>query len=175
MRADVARKRRAVVVPVVNTKIIAGNAAVDEQIDFVFPVQESYFGICLGGGVNMEKIFVVRGEDDRHSITRLADTQDFGILRIICEDPDKANEVLREGGFLTTTTKVLAAPISDEPGSLASILEVLSESNVMVEYTYAFLSEKHGAYMILRVDDNQMAAAALAGAGIKTVDQADLF
>ncbi|MBQ3517534.1 MAG: amino acid-binding protein, partial [Lachnospiraceae bacterium] len=85
----------------------------------------------------------------------IADTQDFGILRIICEDPDKANEVLREGGFLTTTTKVLAAPISDEPGSLASILEVLSEANVMVEYTYAFLSEKHGAYMILRVDDNQ--------------------
>ena len=105
----------------------------------------------------------------------IADTQDFGILRIICEDPDKANEVLREGGFLTTMTKVLAAPISDKPGSLASILEVLSESNVMVEYTYAFLSEKHGAYMILRVDDNQMAAAALAGAGIKTVDQSDLF
>ena len=105
----------------------------------------------------------------------IADTQDFGILRIICEDPDKANEVLRDGGFLTTTTKVLAAPISDEPGSLASVLEVLSESNVMVEYTYAFLSEKHGAYMILRVDDNQMAAAALAGAGIKTVDRADLF
>ncbi len=105
----------------------------------------------------------------------IADTQDFGILRIICEDPEKANEALREGGFLTTMTKVLAAPISDEPGSLAAILEVLSESNVIVEYTYASLSEKHGAYMIFRVDDNQMAAAALAGAGIKTVSQAELF
>ncbi len=105
----------------------------------------------------------------------IADTQDFGILRIICEDPDNANEVLKEGGFLTTVTKVLAAKISDEPGSLASLLEVLSESNVMVEYTYAFVSPKAGACMIIRVDDRQMAAAALAGAGIKVVNQEDLF
>ena len=65
--------------------------------------------------------------------------------------------------------------ISDTPGSLASILEILSDSDVVVEYTYAFLSEKAGAYMIFRVDDNQRAAAALAGAGIKTVNEEDLF
>lgn len=105
----------------------------------------------------------------------IADTQDFGILRIICEEPEKANQVLQEGGFLTTMTKVLAAPISDEPGSLANILEVLSEANVMIEYTYAFVSAKAGAYMIFRVDDNQLAAATLAAAGIRIVDQEDLF
>ncbi|MBQ8596257.1 MAG: hypothetical protein IJ409_00570 [Lachnospiraceae bacterium] len=105
----------------------------------------------------------------------IADTQDFGILRIICEDPVKAEAVLKEGGYITTTTDVLAAAISDEPGSLAAILDVLSEANVVVEYTYAFLSAKAGAYMIFRVDDNQNAAAALAGAGIKTANQEDLF
>ena len=105
----------------------------------------------------------------------IADTQDFGILRIICEDPIAANDILQKGGFITTVTDVLAAPISDEPGSLAAILEVLSEADVMIEYTYAFLSNKTGAYMIFRVDDNQVAAAALAGAGIKTVSQADVF
>lgn len=105
----------------------------------------------------------------------IADTQDFGILRIICENPDKANEVLKEGGYITTVTDVLATAISDEPGSLAAILEVLSEAGVVVEYTYAFLSADKGAYMILRVDDNQAAAAALAGAGIKTADQDELF
>lgn len=105
----------------------------------------------------------------------IADTQDFGILRIICEDPDLAEEALREGGYITTTTDVLAAGISDKPGSLATILEVLSEANVVVEYTYAFLSAKAGAYMIFRVDDNQNAAAALASAGIKTANQEDLF
>ncbi len=105
----------------------------------------------------------------------IADTQDFGILRIICENPDKANEVLQSGGYITTMTDVLAARISDTPGSLATILEVLSEANIAVEYTYAFLSAKAGAYMIFRVDDNQSAAAALAGAGIKTANQDDLF
>ncbi len=105
----------------------------------------------------------------------IADTQDFGILRIICEDPVKAEEVLKDGGYIVAVTDVLAAAISDEPGSLASILEVLAESGVVVEYTYAFLSAKAGAYMIFRVDDNQVAAAALAGAGIKTANQEDLF
>lgn len=70
---------------------------------------------------------------------------------------------------------MLAAAISDKPGSLASILEVLSEANVVVEYTYASLSAKAGAYMIFRVDDNQSAAAALAGAGIRMANQEDLF
>ena len=105
----------------------------------------------------------------------IADTQDFGILRIICEDPEKANEVLKEGGYITTITDVLATAISDEPGSLAAILEVLSEAGVVVEYTYAFLSAVKGAYMIFRVDDNQAAAAALAGAGIQTANQDELF
>ena len=105
----------------------------------------------------------------------IADTQDFGILRIICEDPKAAEEALKEGGFITTVTDVLAVAISDKPGSLAAILEVLAEANIIVEYTYAFLSAKAGAYMIFRVDDNQSAAAALAGAGIKTANQEDLF
>ena len=105
----------------------------------------------------------------------IADTQDFGILRIICEDPENAEKVLKEGGYITTSTDVLAAAISDEPGSLAEILGVLADEQVVVEYTYAFLSAKAGAYMIFRVDDNQKAAAALAGAGIKTANQNDLF
>lgn len=105
----------------------------------------------------------------------IADTQDFGILRIICDDPKDAEAVLRKGGYITTTTDVLAAAISDKPGSLATILEVLSDSHVVVEYTYAFLSSKGDAYMIFRVDDNQLASAALAAAAIKTVNQEDLF
>ena len=105
----------------------------------------------------------------------IADTQDFGILLIICDEPKKAEEVLKEGGYIIAATDVLAAAISDEPGSLATMLEVLAEEGVVVEYTYAFLSAKAGAYMIFRVDDNQVAAAALAGAGIKTANQEDLF
>lgn len=105
----------------------------------------------------------------------IADTQDFGILRIICEDPDKAVQALSDSGYICNVTDVLAVCISDKPGSLAAVLEVLAEAHVSVEYTYAFISAKIDAYMIFRVDDNQAAAAALAGAGVKMANQEDLF
>ena len=105
----------------------------------------------------------------------IADTQDFGILRIICDDPKETESVLKKGGFISTVTDVLATEIADKPGSMATILEVLAEAQVVVEYTYAFLSPDGHAYMIFRVDDNAVASAALAGAGIKTANQEELF
>lgn len=106
----------------------------------------------------------------------IADTSEFGILRIICDDMELAEKVLKEGDYVITITDVLAVAISDKAGSLSRILEVLSEANVVIEYTYAFLSKKpDSAYIILRVDDNQRAAAALASAGIKTANQDELF
>ena len=105
----------------------------------------------------------------------IADTQDFGILRIICDDPKQTDSILKNGGYITTVTDVLATEIADKPGSMATILEVLAEAQVIVEYTYAFLAPDGHAYMIFRVDDNAVASAALAGAGIKTANQEDLF
>ncbi len=105
----------------------------------------------------------------------IADTQDFGILRIICDDPKQTDSVLKNGGYITTVTDVLATEIEDKPGSMATILEVLADAHVIVEYTYAFLAPDGHAYMIFRVDDNAVASAALAGTGIKTANQEDLF
>ena len=105
----------------------------------------------------------------------IADTQDFGILRIICDNPKETESVLKKGGFISTVTDVLATEIADKPGSMATILEVLADAQVVVEYTYAFLAPDGHAYMIFRVDDNAVASAALAGAGIKTANQEDLF
>jgi hypothetical protein len=105
----------------------------------------------------------------------IADTQDFGILRIICDDPKQTDSILKNGGYITTVTDVLATEIADKPGSMATILEVLADAQVVVEYTYAFLAPDGHAYMIFRVDDNAVASAALAGAGIKTANQEDLF
>lgn len=106
----------------------------------------------------------------------IADTKDFGILRVICDEPEAACEKLREGGFITNVTEVLAVGIKDAPGSLANILEIIAASGVSVEYTYAFLGTRMaGAFMIFRVDDNVKAAAALAAEGIKTVEQSEMF
>ena len=107
----------------------------------------------------------------------VADSHDFGILRIICENHDDAVAVIKNGGYVVAETEVLAVEISDKPGSLAKILEVLAEAGVFVEYTYAFLSVKNAghAYMIFRVDDNALASAALSAEGFAVAQKDDLF
>ncbi len=107
----------------------------------------------------------------------VADTHDFGILRIICEDHESAVKVLKDGGYVIAETEVLAVEIPDRPGSLAEILEVLVKADIAVEYTYAFLSVKNigHAYMIFRVDDNINAKTALVNEGFNVVNKETLF
>ncbi|MBE5927747.1 MAG: ACT domain-containing protein [Lachnospiraceae bacterium] len=106
----------------------------------------------------------------------IADTNDFGILRIIVEDVDAAAEILRQNGYIYTITEVLAVTMKDESGGLAEILKVLADANISLEYAYAFLLNKPGvACLIIRVDDNDVAEATLAAAGIKIASQDELF
>ncbi len=106
----------------------------------------------------------------------IADTQDFGILRIITDKPDEARDMLKNEGYTVTATSVLAVELTDAPGSMASILSVLSESDISVEYTYAFMSTvENKAYMIFRVDDNNKATKALIAANIPVINQEDIF
>lgn len=107
----------------------------------------------------------------------VADTHDFGILRIICEEHDTAVKVLKDGGYVVAETEVLAVEIPDTPGALANILEVLVKADIAVEYTYAFLSVKNlgHAYMIFRVDDNEKAKNELVAEGYNVVTKETLF
>lgn len=106
----------------------------------------------------------------------IADTQDFGILRIITDNPDNARELLKNEGYTVTATSVLAVALDDSPGSMAAILRVLSDAEISVEYTYAFMSNVQGkAYMIFRVDNNEKATSALVDAGIAVINQDDIF
>ena len=93
----------------------------------------------------------------------LADTSDFGILRIIVDKPEQALEVLSDAGFLVKSNEVLAVVIGDKPGGLAAVVRVLAEASVNIEYTYAFVAHsKDKAYVIIRVDDNESAIKILA-------------
>ena len=107
----------------------------------------------------------------------VADTHDFGILRIICENHDTAAKVLKDGGYIIAETEVLAVEIPDTPGALANILDVLVKADIAVEYTYAFLSVKNAghAYMIFRVDDNEKAKNELVAEGYNVVTKETLF
>ena len=92
----------------------------------------------------------------------LAETSDFGILRLIVNDVEKANTVLRENGFRVSKTAVVAVEVPDRPGGLHSIMEVLNREKVNVEYLYAFVERSgENAVIIFRFDVPEKAIAAL--------------
>ena len=105
----------------------------------------------------------------------IAETQDFGILRLIVNDEKTAEKVLAEAGYLIKVIDVIGVKIGDEPGKLTEALDVLDKSDINVEYMYAFMTrtEKH-AYVVLRGEDNAVAESALAGAGFKMISEADI-
>jgi len=106
----------------------------------------------------------------------LADTSDFGILRFIASDPDCAVAVLKQEGFATHVTDVLAVEVPDAPGGLAHIMELLDGSGVSVEYLYAFTERRQDrAMVIFRVEDIETAASALEAGGVQVVRAEDVY
>lgn len=105
----------------------------------------------------------------------LADTTDFGILRVVVNDADRAMDVLSKAGFSARATKVVAAALEDKPGGLASVMEALYENNIGVEYMYSFITREDGkAYVMLRVEDNDFTATVLKEKGFKLLNSGDL-
>lgn len=105
----------------------------------------------------------------------LADTTDFGVLRLIVNDNDKATAALRDQGFTVGKTRVLAVEVNDEPGGLNQVLDPLSEQDVNVEYMYAFANPQcKNAIMIFRFDDIEKAKVILAEQGIKVIDKEEI-
>ncbi|MDD6331163.1 MAG: ACT domain-containing protein [Clostridium sp.] len=109
-----------------------------------------------------------------HAIS-LADTKDFGVLRVIVDDSYLAATTLKEQGYIFSITPVLAVAISDEPGSLHQILTTLEEGNINLEYLYDFNTRKSDyAYLILKVDEVERAVDVLSKSKIKLLSQEDL-
>ena len=105
----------------------------------------------------------------------IADTQDFGLLRLIVNDNETAASALQEKGYILKITDVIGVKIGDQPGKLSKALSVLAEEGVNVEYLYAFMArtQKH-AYVVLRPTDNAAAEKALEENGFHLITDADL-
>ena len=105
----------------------------------------------------------------------IADTQDFGILRLIVNDNETACAMLSEQGYLLKITEVVGVKIGDEPGKLSKALAVLDRAGINMEYLYAFMArtEKH-AYVVLRVEDNAAAESVLEKEGFHMITDADI-
>lgn len=105
----------------------------------------------------------------------IADTTDFGILRVIVDDSDAAKTALAEVGVISKITDVIAVKIDDKTGGLASVLDALSDSGISIEYMYAFLGREAGrALMVLKSNDDDAAEATLTAAGIALTEQSEI-
>lgn len=105
----------------------------------------------------------------------LADTKDFGILRIIVHDTEKAVDALKDAGYAVTVNEIVAITIPDSPGQLSRVLEILGKDNVNLEYLYAFTgASDRTVSFVLRVNDNDAAAASLTKGGIIQLTENDI-
>lgn len=105
----------------------------------------------------------------------IADTTNFGILRCIVNDLNKAILVLRDNGFTVNTTDVIGIEVPDVPGGLYSVLEVLNANDISVGYLYSFVKKEHNnALIMMKTDDTDKAIKALKDNNIKMVEQQDI-
>ena len=105
----------------------------------------------------------------------VAETEDFGIVRLIVDDPFKTIQILKEEGYVCSMTPVLAIVFEDKPGALVNVLNLLGENGINLEYSYAFLAKKaNSACLIFRVADNEAAIKVLTANGIRPLCQDDM-
>lgn len=109
-------------------------------------------------------------------VLSLADTDDFGILRLIVDDNDKAKTVLNEAGIIVKITDVIAVVMSDCPGGAAEVLNLMAENDVSVEYMYACAGSATGkALMIFRTDNSEKAEKLLSEKGYDKTRAEDIY
>jgi hypothetical protein len=119
---------------------------------------------------------VLKENDINICTLSLADTEQFGIMRLLIHDWKNAKEVLENAGFVANVTEVLALPVADHPGGLAYLLEILDENKINIEYMYAFSYGKSDkAIMVFRFENPDKALEVLSEKGIDTIKNIDLF
>ncbi len=100
----------------------------------------------------------------------IADTSDFGILRLIVDQPERALSVLKEEGFMAMETEVIAVEIPDSPGGLADVLHYLEEAEINIEYLYSFVEKPaKDALILMRLDDIEKAKKVMEEKGIPLI------
>ena len=106
----------------------------------------------------------------------VADTRDFGIMRLIVNNPAKAEAALKEAGMTVSLTNVIAVGINDKPGGLSYAMDILYANNISVEYMYAFVSRTDSiAYVILRVENNEKAFTCLKENNVTILEAKDIY
>ncbi len=106
----------------------------------------------------------------------IADTTDFGILRLIVNDPEKAYQILKSSGFTVSATEVIAVEVADQPGGLAEVLQLLDREGINIEYLYAFLQKSTAAALVVfRVERLDEAVKVLQASGTRLLSGSEVY
>lgn len=106
----------------------------------------------------------------------IADTTNFGIMRCIVSDPDKAVTVLKQNGLTASMTEVIVAEVTDRPGGLAGVLKALDEAGISVEYLYSFVrTPAENALILFRVENIEAAIEALKQCNVRLLEEKDIY
>lgn len=104
------------------------------------------------------------------------DTADFGILRIVVDDPERAVEILNKEGVVAKVSKVIAVEPEDKPGSLNQIFTILRDADINIEYIYSFIMrKKEMPYVVLKVDQQEKAVEELTAKGINVINKEEIY
>ena len=125
----------------------------------------------------LAKVTQVMGENNINiRALSIADTSDFGILRLIVNKPNEAYEILKESGFTVSATDVIAVEVNDHPGGLGGVLKILDDAKVNIEYLYAFLEKSsNDALVVFRVEQLDQALEVLASKGVNVLKGEEVY
>ena len=104
----------------------------------------------------------------------LADTMEYGVLRLLAKDPDKAKQILKDAGFAARIDEVIAVVVPDAVGSLAKVVGMIHAAGINISYIYGLSIDGEGAPIVIKTDDNAKAVNLLNAAGVKTLGDEDL-
>ena len=106
----------------------------------------------------------------------MADTSEFGILRLVVDNPEKGKDALEESGFLVKITEIIGVEMNDTPGGLTSVLNIIKDNEIDLEYLYAFTHEKEGkAILLLHSDDIDRLISVLKDSDITVVQSNEVY
>ena len=124
-------------------------------------------------GALVRVLQLLRQENIQLIASTIADTADFGIFRIICSQPEKAYEVLREAGVAVSLCEVFAVELDDRPGMAADAIAFFAGEGISIAYLYSFLLNGKGV-LIFRTDNAEKAAGIITANGLKAIEEKDL-
>ncbi|MBO7121790.1 MAG: amino acid-binding protein [Treponema sp.] len=139
----------------------------------MFIKQLSIFLENKGGSLG-EVLKILSGQNINIASASLADTNDFGVLRLLVSDSDKAYKVLKENGITSKISDVLGVCVPNETGGFSKVVQLILDAGLNIRYIYGLSVQNNGANIVMKTDDLDKTVSILKSAGVKLLEQSEL-